>query len=99
MMKICNSMSIIISVSDLTTFTLTIPIITAKVKKDSLTYKLNYKNAVSLISTLTNMQNSTDEEITNTSSADEILKYKNLLDNGIITQDEFEAKKKQLLNL
>lgn len=33
------------------------------------------------------------------SSADEILKYKNLLDQGIITQEEFEAKKKQLLEL
>ncbi|QLL70976.1 hypothetical protein GTO83_02870 [Lactobacillus sp. 3B(2020)] len=27
------------------------------------------------------------------------MKYKNLLDNGAITQEEFEAKKKQLLKL
>lgn len=33
------------------------------------------------------------------SSADEIIKFKNLLDQGIITQEEFEAKKKQLLGL
>ncbi|USS85214.1 ion channel [Fructilactobacillus myrtifloralis] len=33
------------------------------------------------------------------SSADEIRKYKSLLDDGIITKAEFEAKKKQLLNL
>lgn len=33
------------------------------------------------------------------SSADELKKYKNLLDSGIISQEEFEAKKKQLLNL
>lgn len=32
-----------------------------------------------------------------TSSADEIMKLKNLLDMGIITQEEFDAKKKQLL--
>ena len=32
-------------------------------------------------------------------SADEIIKYKNLLDQGIITQEEFDAKKKQLLDL
>ncbi|MFV0527721.1 MAG: SHOCT domain-containing protein [Lachnospiraceae bacterium] len=32
-------------------------------------------------------------------AADEILKYKELADNGIITQDEFEQKKKQLLGL
>ena len=36
----------------------------------------------------------------NTSSvADEILKFKELLDMGAITQDEFDAKKKQLLNI
>lgn len=32
-------------------------------------------------------------------SADEIKKYKELLDMGIITQEEFDAKKKQLLGL
>lgn len=32
-------------------------------------------------------------------SADEILKYKQLLDAGAITLDEFEAKKKQLLGI
>lgn len=33
------------------------------------------------------------------SAADEIKKYKDLLDAGAITQEEFEAKKKELLNL
>ena len=33
------------------------------------------------------------------SGADELKKYKDLLDSGIISQEEFEAKKKQLLNL
>lgn len=33
------------------------------------------------------------------SNADELKKYKELLDSGIITQEEFDAKKKQLLNL
>lgn len=33
------------------------------------------------------------------SSADELLKYKKLLDDEIITQEEFDEKKKQLLNL
>lgn len=36
---------------------------------------------------------------TGVSSADEILKYKNLLDMGIISQDEFDKKKKQILGL
>lgn len=33
------------------------------------------------------------------SNADELKKYKDLLDSGIITQEEFEQKKKQLLGL
>ena len=31
--------------------------------------------------------------------ADELKKYKELLDGGVITQEEFDAKKKQLLGL
>lgn len=34
-----------------------------------------------------------------TSNADELKKYKDLLDIGVITQEEFEAKKKQILGL
>ena len=33
------------------------------------------------------------------STADELKKFKELLDMGVITQDEFDAKKKQLLGL
>lgn len=33
------------------------------------------------------------------SFADELRKYKALFDDGIITQEEFEAKKKQILGL
>ncbi|MBQ8624303.1 MAG: SHOCT domain-containing protein [Oscillospiraceae bacterium] len=33
------------------------------------------------------------------SAADEILKFKQLADSGVITQEEFEAKKKQLLGM
>ncbi len=36
---------------------------------------------------------------TNISSSDELLNYKKLLDNGVITQEEFDAKKKQILGL
>jgi hypothetical protein len=37
--------------------------------------------------------------VNNISSADEIRKYKELLDDDIISQDEFNAKKKELLGL
>lgn len=39
------------------------------------------------------------ETIIHDSNADELKKYKDLLDEGIITQEEFDAKKKQLLGL
>lgn len=35
---------------------------------------------------------------TSVSMADELIKYKNLLDTGAITQEEFDKKKAQLLN-
>ncbi|MBQ1902956.1 MAG: SHOCT domain-containing protein, partial [Ruminococcus sp.] len=34
-----------------------------------------------------------------TSSADELMKYKTLLEQGAITQEEYDAKKKQILNI
>ena len=37
--------------------------------------------------------------IQETTNADELKKYKDLLDNGAITQEEFDAKKKELLGL
>ena len=43
--------------------------------------------------------NNTEKALAAASPADEIKKYKELLDLGIITQEEFDAKKKQLLGL
>jgi|TARA_Y100000294_G_C8360474_1_gene258540 hypothetical protein len=44
-------------------------------------------------------EESTDESDSSGSSADEILKLKQLLDAGAITQEEYDAKKKELLDL
>ncbi|MBQ3231259.1 MAG: SHOCT domain-containing protein [Clostridia bacterium] len=44
-------------------------------------------------------KNSPATIVQQTSSADELLKFKQLLDAGIITQEEFDAKKKQILGL
>lgn len=50
-----------------------------------------------------NYRNRIDEKELNmqvsTSSVDELKKYKELLDDGVITQEDFEKKKKQLLGL
>ena len=44
-------------------------------------------------------QNAPTQVIAETSAADELKKFKELLDSGVITQEEFDAKKKQLLGL
>ena len=46
-----------------------------------------------------NNSNSQGNIIQVTSDADELLKFKKLLDDGVITQEEFDVKKKQILNL
>jgi hypothetical protein len=45
------------------------------------------------------MQNQNNTVVPASSPIDDIKKYKELLDIGIITQEEFDAKKKQLLGL
>ena len=73
---------------------------TGKIKSNSLLYKTytGYAQRVlSLLDIITNNSSLTVDS--STSVADEIKKYKNLLDEGIITQEEFDTKKKQLLNL
>lgn len=47
---------------------------------------------------LLNRQNGTINNV-NGSDADELKKYKDLLDSGVISQEEFVAKKKQILDL
>ena len=73
---------------------------TGKVRSNSILYKTlsgNAQHILSLLNIITSNSTGTAEPIT--SAADEIKKYKNLLDEGIITQEDFDAKNKQLLNL
>lgn len=65
----------------------------------------NYKDIENILQTLINeRQANTEMSVSRASTKssdkfDDLKKFKQLLDNGIITQEEFEAKKKQLLNL
>ena len=71
-----------------------------KVSKTSAAYKKAYAQAqevLSLLKIITSSAKKNEAAETATSVADEILKFKNLLDAGIITQEEFEKKKQQLL--
>jgi ribosomal protein L37AE/L43A len=102
--SICNSLKIKITVNDMRSPVVYINLLATATKKDSFTYKSIYKSAQEILSTLQLICNSpkVPEENSNVhpkSNADEILKFKNLLDQGIITQEEFDLKKKQLLGL
>lgn len=77
-----------------------------KEKTNSLSAKMDKSELKSLVSIIeagmskANERLKSEDEASNVSDpASEIRKYKKLADDGIITQEEFEAKKKQLLNL
>ena len=58
-----------------------------------------YQQALNFVRTLNSMIQEQKHKKNSLSPADEIKKYKELLDMGAITPEEFEKKKKQLLNL
>lgn len=58
-----------------------------------------YKVLNTLIIERQSQKNAQPQIITSQSNAEELKKYKELLDSGIISQEEFDAKKKQLLGL
>lgn len=63
----------------------------------NLTDNLLAKNAVSTIKDSSKQRNLVDDD-KNFSKADEILKFKKLLDEGIISKEEFEKEKKKILS-
>lgn len=88
--------------------TYNIRLLDAQTKKGSILYNLTKSNATQLIGYLKsieqyNLQHSSEQSKTNTdvdmSVPEKIKKYKELLDCGAITQEEYDAKKKQLLGL
>lgn len=102
---VCNSLKIKITVKSMFNPTEYINFITTPTKKDSILYTTYFSSAQECLSNLqlicneiNNDKDSTKVE-SNISVADEILKFKNLLDNGIISEEEFKAKKEELLNL
>ncbi|MGI6752673.1 MAG: SHOCT domain-containing protein [Anaerovoracaceae bacterium] len=103
---ICDSLKIKITLNSIGTPTTYIDFIKASTKKSSFVYKTNFKLAqecLSILQLMCSESSEQDQGVTDskpgTSEADEILKFKQLLDNGVITQEEFEMKKKQILGL
>lgn len=101
--SIIENLKIKINMNDLDAPVIYINLITTKTKTSSLTYKMGIKQADSIVSSLDVLvkqyQNIAPAEPVVSSTTDEIRKFKALLDDGIINQDEFDAKKAELLNL
>jgi DNA-directed RNA polymerase subunit RPC12/RpoP len=103
-----NNMYIRISLNDPWIKTAKITLISTEVKKGSILYtphKALAEQIISALEVIVEKQEQADvspaqNQATDANSpADEILKYKQLLDIGAITEDEFSQKKKQLLGI
>lgn len=99
--SICNSMQIKITLNNINNPTVYINIFTHPIRTSTPMYKTAYKHAQECLSVLelichTNQQKQDKPHLSN---IDELVKFKELLDNGVITETEFNLKKAQLLNL
>jgi len=100
---VISNISITVFLSDGGSFENTI--LSTETKPDSLTFQGSkgqldsWCNLLDRIINDNQSQISQSSNITQSSSADEIRKYKGLLDDGIITQEEFDHKKSELLNI
>lgn len=103
--SICDSLRIKITLRNAIKQVEYLDFISASTKKDSTIYKAAYNNAQEALSCLAIACDAVKQVEVNTqeaapySVADEILKFKNLLDQGIITEEEFKKKKSELLGM
>ncbi|NMC57004.1 MAG: SHOCT domain-containing protein [Eubacteriaceae bacterium] len=107
--SIINSLKIKITVNNFYKPAVYINLIDVKTKTNSIMYRSIYEITQQILSTFTliikqnelKKSNEISKEFKNNqySAAEEIRKFKELLDEGIITQEEFDEKKKQLLNI
>ncbi len=97
----CNSLKIKINTKNPDHTLYYINFLNKRVKEGSSEYSIAYSESQLTLSLLQRNCEVQDEDADTTaiSASEEIMKYKNLLDAGAITEDEYNEKKKQLLNL
>lgn len=99
--ELCNSLKVIINFKNQKRGTAVINLIAKKTKKSGFMYSTALATAKSTLEGLNyilSLQDIQDKD-SNLDKLEEIKKYKELLDLGIIDQNEFDNKKKELLNL
>lgn len=104
--EVCRLLQIKITLNNLNNPVEYITLIQGSFPKNSFTYNTAFNMAQQIMSVLqiicdNNKDTSTEEQNDNnlSNNIEEIKKFKQLLDEGIITQQEFEIKKKELLNI
>lgn len=98
----CTKLQIRITLNDLSSPVEYITLINFETKKSSLLYSSAYDTAKQIMSMLEIICSNSEPESKVSEVKDEVeevLKYKNLLDQGIITKEEFEAKKKKIMGI
>ena len=99
----CSSLSIKIATSDQSQPVVYLNLIKEKTQTSSKEYEYLFDSAQRILAKLQMISAEQPKEepiaVKVPSAADEILKFKKLADEGIITSEEFEAKKRQLLDL
>ena len=105
----CTSMNIVLSVKNSLADTVYINFISTEVKKNGIIYKEAQESAQKCLSALRiiadtnkaseNNQTTTDAPTSAVDVTTELQKFHELMQNGIITEDDFNAKKAQLLGL
>lgn len=97
---ICEQLDLKIDINDINFPSYTIPFITLKVKKRDIRYKQaaqRLQKSLSLMNYVAENGKNAASDPNPVSSADEIRSFKALLDDGIITEEEFNKKKKEFL--
>ena len=104
--QICTNLTIKITTKNMSNPAVFIKLITSSKAKNNINFKKEYENAQQILSALQiicddRASKKIDLPITEStiSIPDEIRKYKELMDDGIISKEEFLAKKKELLGI
>lgn len=102
----CSNLMVKITVNNMDAPVEYIKLISSTTEKNSMIYRGAYQDAQEIISLLqlicsqqSEIGTDSQNNLSSISAADEIRKFKELMDDGIITEEEFLAKKKELLGL
>ena len=101
-MQYCTDMRINLTVKNRDNPLIVIRLINKMVSKDSNYYRQVVEDSeklIAILKSITHDRKDAENAAPVFSAADEILKFKNLLDMGVLTQEEFDKKKAELLEL